>query len=178
MFLLVLLQAQIDGKVVHAKFTLPERKKVSSPPKAVATASRRDAPKTDGPGNDVEKDGPKRQRECKILLVNIYNDVTVNFCCLILLFYCYYFLSASPRRKPSPPRRRSPVARRGSPRRELDSPPRRRGDSPVRRRLNSPPYRRGDSPPPRRRPASPARGRSPSSPPRRYRSPPRLATAT
>ncbi|RVW42255.1 Serine/arginine-rich splicing factor SR45 [Vitis vinifera] len=128
--------AQIDGNVVRAKFTLPQRQKISSPPKAVATASKRDGPKTDNVGADVEKDGPKRQRE------------------------------ASPRRKPpSPPRRRSPAPGRrgGSPRRQLDSPQRRRGESPIRRRVESP-YRRGETPP-RRRPASPSRGRSPLSPP-------------
>ncbi|GER52757.1 arginine/serine-rich 45 protein [Striga asiatica] len=141
--------AQIDGKVVRAKFTLPERKKIPSPSKAVATTSRRDGPKSeDAAAADGEKDGaPKRPRE------------------------------ASPRRKPpSPPRRRSPIARRGSPRRgPPDSPPpRRRQDSPPRRRPDSP-YRRGGSPPPRRRPGSPAaRGRSPSSPPRRFRSPARF----
>ncbi|KAL2245131.1 UNVERIFIED_CONTAM: Serine/arginine-rich splicing factor SR45 [Sesamum indicum] len=138
--------AQIDGKVVRAKFTLPERKKVASPPKAVPSTSRRDAPKSDDAAADADKDGLKRPRE------------------------------VSPRRKPlSPPRRRSPVGRRGSPRREPDSPPlpRRRADSPARRRADSP-YRR-DSPLPRRRPPSPPRGRSPSSPPRRYRSPPRAS---
>lgn len=57
------MQAQIDGKVVRAKFTLPERKKASSPPKAIASTSRRDASKTDNVGPDVDKDGPKRQRE-------------------------------------------------------------------------------------------------------------------
>ncbi|CAK9165671.1 unnamed protein product [Ilex paraguariensis] len=132
--------AQVDGNVVRTRFTLPERKKASSPPRTSAP-SRRDAPKSDTDGADVETDGPKRQRE------------------------------SSPRRKPlSPSQRRSSVARRGSPRRNPDSPPRRLADSPVRRRAQSP-YRRRDSPPPRRRPASPARGRSPSSPPRRNRSP-------
>ncbi|KAG6407342.1 hypothetical protein SASPL_130331 [Salvia splendens] len=143
--------AQIDGKVVRAKFTLPERKKVASPPKAVATTSRRDASKAEDTAVDGDRDDEKRLRD------------------------------VSPRRKPlSPPRRRSPGPRRGSPgprrgspgprrgspRREQDSPP------PPRRRADSP-YRRGDSPPIRRRaPLSPARGRSPS-PPRRFRSPPR-----
>ncbi|KAE8706151.1 Serine/arginine-rich splicing factor SR45 [Hibiscus syriacus] len=60
---------------------------------------------------------------------------------------------------------RSPVGRRGgSPRRPPESP---------RRRLDSPVRRRGETPP-RRRPASPARGRSPLSPPRRPRSPARF----
>ncbi|KAK6154527.1 hypothetical protein DH2020_008775 [Rehmannia glutinosa] len=138
--------AQVDGKVIRVKFTLPERKKASSPPKAVATSSSRDAPKSNDAALDADKPGPKRLKE------------------------------VSPRRKLLyPPQRRSPLARRGSPRRGLDSPPppRRRADSPVRRRADSP-HRRGDSPPPRRRPASPARGRSPASPPRRYnRSSPR-----
>ncbi|KAL6976387.1 hypothetical protein U1Q18_025175, partial [Sarracenia purpurea var. burkii] len=122
---------QIDGNIVRTKFTLPERKKVSPPPKVVPTASKREAPKIDNVGADVENDGQKRQRE------------------------------PSPRRKPhSPLRRRSPVARRGgSPRREIDSPPRRRVNSPVRRRAESP-YRRGETPL-RRRPASPVRGQSP-----------------
>ncbi|KAJ0045448.1 hypothetical protein Pint_05005 [Pistacia integerrima] len=143
MFLIALMQAQIDGNVVHATFTLSLPKKVSPPPKPVAAASKRDASRTDNVSADVEKDGPKRPRE------------------------------PSPRRKPLPsPRRRSPGPRRGgSPRRLPDSSPRRRPESPVRRRLESP-YRRVDTPP-RRRPASPPRGRSPSSPPRRHRSPPR-----
>ncbi|CAK9174968.1 unnamed protein product [Ilex paraguariensis] len=57
--------AQIDGNVVAASFTLPEPKKVLSPPRAGA-ASRRDAPKMDNVVADVEKDGPKRQRECML----------------------------------------------------------------------------------------------------------------
>lgn len=57
------MQAQIDGNVVHAKFTLPPRK-VPSPSKPVATAPKKDAPKADKVGADVEKDGPKRPREC------------------------------------------------------------------------------------------------------------------
>ncbi|GFS41413.1 arginine/serine-rich 45 [Actinidia rufa] len=136
---------QIDGNVVRSKFTLPERKKVSSPPKVVATASKKDAPKAENVGGDVEKDGPKRQRE------------------------------TSPRRKPRLPlRRRSPIARRGgSPIQEPDSPPHRRVDSPVRRRGESP-YRCGETPP-RRRPAFPGRGHSPSSLPRRNISPARAS---
>ncbi|GMP51835.1 hypothetical protein CsSME_00017909 [Camellia sinensis var. sinensis] len=62
---------QIDGNVVRAKFTLPERKKVSPPPKVVPTVSKRDAPKIDNVGADVEKDGPKRQRERMFLVVVI-----------------------------------------------------------------------------------------------------------
>lgn len=57
------MQGQIDGNVVRAKFTLPQRQKVSSPPKAAGTAVKRDGPKTDNVGTDVGKDGPKRQRE-------------------------------------------------------------------------------------------------------------------
>lgn len=57
------MQAQIDGKVVQAKFTLPERKKPASPPKAIASTSKKDAARTDGAGPDADKDGPKRQRE-------------------------------------------------------------------------------------------------------------------
>ena len=63
----MLIQAQIDGKVVHAKFTLPERKKVS-PPKAVASTSRRDASKADSAGRDLDKDGLKRPREGILVL--------------------------------------------------------------------------------------------------------------
>lgn len=63
------MQAQIDGKIVHAKFTLPERKKAPSPPRAAATSSRRDAPRTDNAPVDLEKDGPKRQQECMISLL-------------------------------------------------------------------------------------------------------------
>lgn len=66
-----LMQAQIDGNVVRAKFTLPERKKVSSPPKVVAAASKKDGPKIDAVGADVEKGGPKRPRECMSLVVVI-----------------------------------------------------------------------------------------------------------
>lgn len=57
------MQAQIDGNVVQARFTLPPRQKVSPPIKAIANASKRDVPKTDGVSADGEKDGPKRQRE-------------------------------------------------------------------------------------------------------------------
>ena len=58
-----LLQAQIDGNVVGARFTLPRREKVS-PPKAPAPPPKRDVSKSDGA--DAEKDGPKRIREGKI----------------------------------------------------------------------------------------------------------------
>lgn len=57
------MQAQIDGNVVRAKFTLPPRQKLSPPPKPISAAPKRDAPKTDNPSADAEKDGPKRQRE-------------------------------------------------------------------------------------------------------------------
>jgi len=57
------MQAQIDGNVVRAKFTLPPRQKLSPPPKPIAAAPKRDAPKTDNASADAEKDGPKRQRE-------------------------------------------------------------------------------------------------------------------
>lgn len=55
------LQAQIDGNVVRARFTLPQRQKVSPPPKAATSAPKRDAPKADN--LSAEKDGPKRPRE-------------------------------------------------------------------------------------------------------------------
>jgi hypothetical protein len=76
------MQAQIDGNVVRAKFTLPPRQKLSPPPKPIAAAPKRDAPKTDNTSADAEKDGPKRQRErmacirllsLHILLI-LYND--------------------------------------------------------------------------------------------------------
>lgn len=54
-------QAQIDGNYVQAKFTIPAR---TTPPKALA-ATRRDV--------DADKDGPKRQRERKLILV-IYDS--------------------------------------------------------------------------------------------------------
>lgn len=58
---LIILQAQIDGRVVQAKFTLPERKKASSPPpKPLPTASRRDVAKNDNVVADAEKDAPRR----------------------------------------------------------------------------------------------------------------------
>jgi len=60
------MQAQIDGNVVKARFTLPPRQKASPPPKAVAP--KRDAPRTDNAGAEVEKDGPKRPRECICLI--------------------------------------------------------------------------------------------------------------
>lgn len=63
MYAFFLTQGQIDGNVVKAKFTLPPRQKVSPPPKPVSSAPKRDAPKSDNAGADVEKDGPKRPRE-------------------------------------------------------------------------------------------------------------------
>lgn len=65
---MVILQAQIDGKVVQAKFTLPERKKVSPPPKSLATGSRRDVAK-----NDAEKDGPTRRRDGMIYPLFVFD---------------------------------------------------------------------------------------------------------
>lgn len=64
----VYLQAQIDGKVVRAKFTLPERKKVASPPKAVATTSRRDPAKPEDAAVDGDGDGGKRPKDGKTSL--------------------------------------------------------------------------------------------------------------
>jgi RNA-binding protein with serine-rich domain 1 len=58
------MQAQIDGNVIKARFTLPPRQKVSPPPKASAVVPKRDGPRADNAGADVEKDGPKRLREC------------------------------------------------------------------------------------------------------------------
>lgn len=68
-----LLQAQIDGNVVHATFTLSLLKKVSPPPKPVAASSKRDSSRTDNVSADIEKDGPKRPRE--------RNLHTLNLCC-------------------------------------------------------------------------------------------------
>ncbi|KAG6405183.1 hypothetical protein SASPL_132769 [Salvia splendens] len=59
--------AQIDGKVVRAKFTLPERKKVASPPKTVATTSRRDASKAEDTAADGDRDGEKHPRDGDLL---------------------------------------------------------------------------------------------------------------
>jgi RNA-binding protein with serine-rich domain 1 len=58
------MQAQIDGNVIKARFTLPPRQKVSPPPKASAVVPKREAPRTDNAGADVDKDGAKRLREC------------------------------------------------------------------------------------------------------------------
>ncbi|WOL14260.1 serine/arginine-rich splicing factor SR45-like isoform X4 [Canna indica] len=139
---------QIDGCVIRVRFTLTQRQKASSPPKAIPAAPKREAPPRDKVGIVAEKDAPQRPRE------------------------------ASPRRKPPsppPPRRRSPPPNRriDSSRRRPDGSPRRRVESPVRRRADSPPHRRGETPP-RRRAPSPPRRRSPS-PPRRNRSPARIS---
>lgn len=72
MFFGLLIQAQIDGNVVRARFTLPPRQKASSPPKAVSAAPKREAPPRENAGADTEKDGLKRPRECR-LLVNCYS---------------------------------------------------------------------------------------------------------
>lgn len=66
---LQILQGQIDGNVVRARFTLPQRQKVSPPPKAVSTAPKRDVPKTDNVIAD--KDGPKRPRERMLQMLDI-----------------------------------------------------------------------------------------------------------
>lgn len=68
-----LMQAQIDGNVVRAKFTLPPRPKASPPPKPIASATaKRDASKSDNVNADTEKDGPKRPRERMFNLVKFY----------------------------------------------------------------------------------------------------------
>ena len=77
------MQAQIDGNVVRATFTLSLPKKVSPPPKLVASASKRDASRTDNASVDIEKDGPKRPRECMLL--------TVDLCyVLFTLIWCFF----------------------------------------------------------------------------------------
>lgn len=60
------MQAQIDGNIVQANFTIPAR---TTPSKAVAAASGKDAKRNDDLAADTEKDGPKRQRECKFILL-------------------------------------------------------------------------------------------------------------
>jgi RNA-binding protein with serine-rich domain 1 len=64
LFIFFIMQAQIDGNIIKARFTLPPRQKVSPPPKTSAVVPKREAPRTDNAGADVEKDGPKRLREC------------------------------------------------------------------------------------------------------------------
>lgn len=58
-----LVQAQIDGNVVRAKFTLPPRQKLLPPQKPVTAPPKRDTSKAEIAG-DAEKDGLKQQREC------------------------------------------------------------------------------------------------------------------
>ena len=65
--LLFVMQAQIDGNVIKARFTLPPRQKVSPPPKAYV-----DTPRTDNASANVDKDGPKRQRECIYVVLGIF----------------------------------------------------------------------------------------------------------
>lgn len=83
-FIYHILQAQVDGKVVRAKFTLPERKKVASPPKGVATASRRDGSKTDDAAADGDKDGAKRPREGEIFGEYKWIVICIYFCSALL----------------------------------------------------------------------------------------------
>lgn len=80
---MVILQAQIDGKVVQAKFTLPERKRVSPPPKPLATGSRRDVTRNDNAGIEAEKDGPKRGTASMLNAGNVFYEIKG---CLDLLF--------------------------------------------------------------------------------------------
>lgn len=63
--MMAVMQAQIDGNVVRAKFTLTQRQKLSTPPKPTAPALKRDASKPDSISADVEKNGPKQSRDCK-----------------------------------------------------------------------------------------------------------------
>nr|GEW72156.1 serine-threonine/tyrosine-protein kinase catalytic domain-containing protein [Tanacetum cinerariifolium] len=147
--------AQIDGKVVQAKFTLPERKKVSPPPKSLATGSRRDVAK-----NDAEKDGPTRIRDGSPRRKPLSPPRRRS-----------PIARRAPRRGSPPPRRGSPPPRRGSPpyRRDGSPPYRRRPWSPsLRGRLPSPLGRRYNRPSSRRMRGSPVRRRSP---PIRRRSP-------
>ena len=73
---------QIYGNVIKARFTQPARQKVLPPPKAAAVAPKRGGPRTDSATADVEKDGPKRQRECIIpdALVQPFNLFWWYFC--------------------------------------------------------------------------------------------------
>ena len=83
MFLIFFLQAQIDGNVVQARFTLPPRQKLSPPLKAIASAPKRDVPKTDNVNADGEKDGPKRQRErISLTLVSLSGTLYI-LCCVL-----------------------------------------------------------------------------------------------
>ncbi len=83
------MQAQIDGNVIQARFTLPPRQKVSPPLKAMVNASKRDAPKIDGVSADGEKDGLKRQREGVPLILGSWSDTLYCFlfCFLIVLYF-------------------------------------------------------------------------------------------
>lgn len=83
--LLFVMQAQIDGNVIKARFTLPPRQKVSPPPKAFAVAPKRDTPRTDNASADVNKDGPKRQRECIYVVLGIFLFVFI----ILVAFYVY-----------------------------------------------------------------------------------------
>lgn len=80
MFLIFFMQAQIDGNVVQARFTLPPRQKLSPPLKAIASAPKRDVPKT--VNADGEKDGPKRQRERISLTFVSLSGTLYIFCCV------------------------------------------------------------------------------------------------
>ncbi|KAH9300455.1 hypothetical protein KI387_012038, partial [Taxus chinensis] len=148
---------QVDGNVITARFTLPQRTRTSPPPRAVVVPPKRDLSMRDTTAPDAVKDGAVRHRESPPL-----------------------------RRKSRSPLRRSPIHRRGdSPRRRGDSPARRRPVSPPRRN-SSPPFRRRNRSPirtsPRRMRGSPVgRLRSPlshrrRSPPRRGRTPPRRSS--
>lgn len=58
-------QGQIDGNVVRVKFTLTQRQKPSSPPKAIPAAPKREAPQREKVGANAEKDAQQRPRERK-----------------------------------------------------------------------------------------------------------------
>lgn len=74
MLFVALMQAQIDGNVVRAKFTLPPRPKVSPPPKPISSAAKGDVPKSDNASADIERGGPKRPRECMLNIVKVLLD--------------------------------------------------------------------------------------------------------
>lgn len=82
------MQAQIDGNVIQARFTLPPRQKVSPPLKAIANASKRDAPKIDSVSADGEKDGLKRQREGALLTLGSWGGTLYSFLmCFVIVLY-------------------------------------------------------------------------------------------
>ena len=81
-FFVSLPQGQIDGNVVKAKFTLPARQKLSPPPKPVSSVPKREAPKSDSAGADIEKDGPGRPRESTSMFIFFC------FCCDIYFIWC------------------------------------------------------------------------------------------